>query len=126
MYDAIVIGARCAGASTAMLLARDGLDVLLVDRAPFPSEIPHGHFIRMHGPRRLAERGVLQDVLDTNCPPVTSFTLDLGDGPTTGTDLVSGDVPLGVGPRRSRLDEVLVAAAVRRAPSSVTASPAGS
>ncbi len=44
-YDAIVIGARCAGAATAMLLARQGLDVLLVDRAAFPSEIPHGHFI---------------------------------------------------------------------------------
>src|SRR3712207_443160 len=39
MYDAIVVGARCAGASTAMLLARQGLDVLLVDRATFPSEI---------------------------------------------------------------------------------------
>jgi flavin-dependent dehydrogenase len=112
MYDAIVIGARCAGASTAMLLAREGLDVLLVDRAAFPSEIPHGHFIRMHGPRRLAEWGVLHDVLDTNCPPVTTFTLDFGDGPTTGSDLASGDVPLGLGPRRSRLDEVLVAAAV--------------
>jgi flavin-dependent dehydrogenase len=54
MYDAIVIGARCAGASTAMLLARSGLDVLLVDRARFPSEIPHGHFIHRHGPARLA------------------------------------------------------------------------
>ena len=63
MYDAIVIGARCAGATTAMLLARAGLDVLLVDRAPFPSEIPHGHFIHMHGPRRLADWGVLDAVL---------------------------------------------------------------
>ena len=40
-YDAIVVGARVAGAATAMLLARRGLDVLLVDRARFPSEIPH-------------------------------------------------------------------------------------
>ena len=112
MYDAIVIGARCAGATTAMLLAREGLDVLLLDRSPFPSEIPHGHFIHMHGPRRLAEWGVLDAVLDTNCPPVTSFTLDLGDGPVTGRDLASGDVPLGLGPRRARLDEVLVDAAV--------------
>jgi flavin-dependent dehydrogenase len=40
MYDVIVIGARCAGAATAMLLARKGHKVLLLDRAHFPSEIP--------------------------------------------------------------------------------------
>src|SRR5215212_5273921 len=112
MYDTIVIGARCAGATTAMLLARVGLDVLLLDRATFPSEIPHGHFIHMHGPRRLAEWGVLDAVLATGCPAVTSFTLDLGDGPLTGRELADGDVPLGLGPRRARLDEVLVGAAV--------------
>jgi flavin-dependent dehydrogenase len=112
MYDAIVIGARCAGATTAMLLARAGLDVLLLDRATFPSEIPHGHFIHMHGPRRLADWGVLDSLLATGCPAVTSFTVDLGDGPLTGRELADGDVPLGLGPRRARLDEVLVAAAV--------------
>jgi flavin-dependent dehydrogenase len=40
VYDAIIIGARCAGASTAMLLARKGYNVLLADRATFPSNIP--------------------------------------------------------------------------------------
>jgi flavin-dependent dehydrogenase len=112
MYDAIVIGARCAGASTAMLLARQGLEVLLVDRASFPSEIPHGHFIHMHGPRRLADWGVLDAVLATNCPAVTSVTLSLGDLPVVGHDLTVGDVPLGLGPRRSRLDAVLIEEAV--------------
>jgi acetyl esterase/lipase len=38
MYDAIVVGARCAGSPTAMLLARKGYRVLLVDKAPFPSD----------------------------------------------------------------------------------------
>jgi glycine/D-amino acid oxidase-like deaminating enzyme len=37
-YDAIVVGARCAGSPTAMLLARRGYRVLLVDRAGFPSD----------------------------------------------------------------------------------------
>ncbi len=37
-YDAIVVGARCAGSPTAMLLARKGYRVLLVDRATFPSD----------------------------------------------------------------------------------------
>ena len=39
MYDVIVVGARCAGAPTAMLLARAGHRVLLVDRASFPSDM---------------------------------------------------------------------------------------
>jgi flavin-dependent dehydrogenase len=115
VYDAIVIGARCAGASTAMLLARQGLAVLLVDRASFPSEIPHGHFIHMHGPRRLADWGVLDAVLATNCPAVTSVTMSLGDLPVVGHDLAVGDVPLGMGPRRSRLDAVLIEEAVAAA-----------
>jgi phytoene dehydrogenase-like protein len=32
MYDAIVVGARCGGSPTAMLLSRRGYRVLLVDR----------------------------------------------------------------------------------------------
>src|ERR1044071_4354637 len=79
MYDAIVIGARCAGAATAMLLARSGRAVLLVDRARFGSDIPHGHFIHRHGPRRLREWGLLDRVLGTGCPRVTQFTSDMGD-----------------------------------------------
>jgi flavin-dependent dehydrogenase len=112
MYDVIVVGARCAGASTAMLLAQKGHSVLLVDRASFPSDIPHGHFIHMHGPRRLATWGLLDRVLDTGVPPITSFTQDFGDFPLTGHDLVVDGVPLGLGPRRSYLDHVLVEAAV--------------
>ena len=38
MYDAIVVGARCAGSPTAMLLAHKGYRVLLLDRASFPSD----------------------------------------------------------------------------------------
>ena len=72
VYDAIVIGARCAGASTAMLLARAGHDVLLVDRGRFPSEIPHGHFIHRHGPARLSRWGLLDRVLATGCQAITS------------------------------------------------------
>jgi len=38
MYDAIVVGARCAGSPTALLLARKGYKVLLTDRSTFPSD----------------------------------------------------------------------------------------
>jgi 2-polyprenyl-6-methoxyphenol hydroxylase-like FAD-dependent oxidoreductase len=112
MHDVIVIGARCAGAPTAMLLARKGYRVLLVDRATFPSDIPHGHFIHRHGPRRLAGWGLLDRIAATNCPAVTSSVMDLGDFPLVGTDLEADGVALGYGPRRSVLDQVLVEAAV--------------
>ena len=92
-FDAMIVGARCAGAATAMLLARQGFDVLLVDRARFPSEIPRGHYIRRDGPQRLAEWGLLERVLATGCPPITSMTIDLGDFPLTGTGLSDDGVP---------------------------------
>jgi flavin-dependent dehydrogenase len=111
-YDAIVVGARCAGAATAMLLARRGFDVLLVDRSHFPSEIPHGHYVRMHGPPRLAAWGLLDRVLATGAPPITSITMDLGDFPLTGRGLVVDGIPVGVAPRRAALDQVLIDAAI--------------
>jgi flavin-dependent dehydrogenase len=111
MYDAIVIGARCAGAPTAMLLARRGHRVLLVDRARFPSDIPHGHFLHRHGPRRLQRWGLL-DRVAARAPAITTMTVDMGDFPLTGRDLVLDGVALGYGPRRSAFDKILVDAAV--------------
>ncbi len=112
MYDAIVIGARCSGAATALLLARKGQRVLLVDRATFPSDIPHGHLIHHGGPRRLASWGLLDRVLGTGCPAITAMTMDLGDFPLGANELAVDGVPVACGPRRMALDRVLVEAAV--------------
>ncbi|HKX26564.1 MAG TPA: NAD(P)/FAD-dependent oxidoreductase [Blastocatellia bacterium] len=112
MYEVIIVGARCAGAPTAMLLARRGYRVLLVDRAEFPSDIPHGHFIHRHGPRRLQEWGLLDRIVSSGCPPVTTMTSDYGGIALTGTELMVDGVALGYGPRRSALDKILVDAAV--------------
>jgi flavin-dependent dehydrogenase len=112
VYDAIVIGARCAGAPTAMLLARAGHDLLLVDRARLPSDIPHGDFIHRHGPGRLARWGLLDRVLATGCPPITGLVVDLDDFPLVGRDLVVDGLPVALGPRRVALDRVLAEAAV--------------
>ncbi|QDY05963.1 FAD-dependent monooxygenase [Micromonospora sp. HM134] len=63
MYDAIVIGARCSGASTALLLARQGHRVLVVDRASFPSDVISTHFLWPHGMSYLNRWGLLDEVL---------------------------------------------------------------
>ena len=112
MYDAIVIGARCAGAVTAMLLARQGHRVLLVERGDFPSDVHRGHFIHRHGPQRLADWGLLDRVVATNCPPLTTHLSDFGDFPLIGRDIRVGNVAWGYAPRRRQLDQVLVEAAV--------------
>ena len=111
MYDAIVVGARCGGAATAMLLARRGHKVLLVDRAGFPSDIPQGHFVHRHGPRCLARWGLLARVLASNCPPVDSVVSDMEDVVLRTSDLTVDGVALGYGPRRRVLDAILIEAA---------------
>jgi len=54
MYDVIIVGARVAGAPTAMLLARRGLKVLVVDRATFPSDTLSTHQLQLSGVARSA------------------------------------------------------------------------
>ena len=83
MYDAIVVGARCAGSPTAMLLARKGYRVLLVDRATFPSNSMRNHVIRQAGAVLLHRWGLLERVIATGCPPIRTGTVDLGDFPLT-------------------------------------------
>jgi flavin-dependent dehydrogenase len=107
-YDVIVVGARCAGASTAMLLARNGLKVLLVDRAKFPSDIPHGHLVHRHGPRRLRGWGLLERLVAGGCPPITTITRDIGPFPLVGRNLMIDGVAAAYGPRRIALDKLLI------------------
>lgn len=111
MYDAIVVGARCAGATTAMQLARAGLDVLLVDRASFPSDVMSTHFVHPRGGAKLQEWGLLDRLRDTGVPPIRSTTFDIGPAAVTGTaDPVNG-VADWFCPRRTILDQLLVEAA---------------
>ncbi|HXF60055.1 MAG TPA: FAD-dependent monooxygenase, partial [Caldilineaceae bacterium] len=63
MYDAIVVGARCAGSPTAMLLARKGYRVLLLDKAGFPSDTLSTHYIHQPGVACLKRWGLLDKVI---------------------------------------------------------------
>jgi len=113
MYDAIIVGARCAGAATAMLLARRGHKVLLVDRATFPSDLPHGHFLHRRGPARLKRWGLLGRVAAIGAPAITSITTDYGDFPLSDREVAVNGAPLGYGPRRRAMDQILIEAAVQ-------------
>ena len=80
MYDAIIVGARCGGAATALLLARKGYKVLVIDRSRLPSDIHHGHFIHRAGPSLLHKRGLLQQVAAI-CPAVRANTTPVQENP---------------------------------------------
>jgi 2-polyprenyl-6-methoxyphenol hydroxylase-like FAD-dependent oxidoreductase len=110
-YDAIVVGARCAGAPTAMLLARAGHRVLLVDRATFPSDTLSTHVIHAAGVAALRRWGVLDAVLATGCPPVDVYSYDFGPFALRGTPRPCDGSSAAYAPRRYLLDAILVAAA---------------
>ena len=112
MYDAIVVGARCAGSPTAMLLARRGYRVLLVDRATFPSDTMSTHYIHHHGIRRLARWGLLDKLAASGCPPVRRFTVDFHEHTLSGIPPPVDGIESGYCPRRFVLDKILVDAAV--------------
>ena len=111
MYDAIVIGARAAGSPTAMLLARQGHRVLLVDRASFPSDTLSTHYIHQPGIARLRRWGLLERLAETGCPPITSMTFDVGPFALSAAPPPSDGVAAGYCPRRTVLDSLLLEAA---------------
>ena len=112
MYDAIVVGARCAGSPLAMLLARKGYKVLLLDRERFPSDHLSTHWIHQPGVACLDRWGLRQQLAATGCPPITAITMDVGPFALRGAPPPSGEVKEAYCPRRTVLDKLLVDAAV--------------
>jgi flavin-dependent dehydrogenase len=112
MYDVIVVGARCAGASLAMLLARAGHRVALVDRASFPSDTMSTHFLWQRGAARLQAWGLLDQLEAQGCAPISQITFDVGPVSLSGIGPTVGGVTSTYCPRRTVLDAVLVEAAV--------------
>jgi flavin-dependent dehydrogenase len=111
MYDAIVVGARCAGSPTAMLLARRGHNVLVVDRAGFPSDTLSTHYIHQSGVACLERWGLLPRIVAAGAPGIRNYTLDVGPFALRGTPPPIGDVADAYSLRRTVLDQILVDAA---------------
>jgi flavin-dependent dehydrogenase len=111
MYDVIVVGARCAGSPLAMLLARRGHRVLLLDRSTFPSDTPSTHYIHQAGLSRLQDWGLLDRVIATGVPPMTVLNFSYNDIFLRGfADPIDGLTAV-YSPRRTVLDKILIDAA---------------
>ena len=111
-YDAIVVGARCAGAPTAMLLARKGHRVLLVDKATFPSDTMSTHVVHPPGVAALERWGMLEHLKATGCPPLETYSFDFGPLTIAGSPRPIDGVARAYCPRRTIFDRLLVDAAV--------------
>jgi flavin-dependent dehydrogenase len=110
-HDVVVVGARAAGAATAMLLARAGLRVLMVDRSSYGADTVSTHALLRGGVVQLARWGLLDRVACAGTPAVRRTVFHYGDERI--------DVPIKPGPgfdalyapRRTVLDPILVDAA---------------
>jgi flavin-dependent dehydrogenase len=107
-YDAVIVGARCAGAATAMLLARAGMKVLAIDRQAYGSDSMSTHALMRTGVLQLKRWGLLPAVMAAGTPEIraTTFhygceTLRLSIKPEYGVEYLCA-------PRRTVLDRILV------------------
>jgi 2-polyprenyl-6-methoxyphenol hydroxylase-like FAD-dependent oxidoreductase len=112
-YDVIVAGARCAGASTAMLLARAGLRVLVVDPTRRGSDTLSTHALMRGGVRQLHRWGLLEAVRASGAPAIRTVTFHYADDEIPVPIKPSEGVDALYAPRRTVLDELLVEAAER-------------
>ena len=111
MYDVIIVGARVAGAATAMLLARKGMSVLVLDRASFPSDTLSTHQVQLPGIARLHRWGLLDRVAAAGTPATRAVRFDTGHAVLSGSFPEHEGIDALYSPRRTLLDAMLIDAA---------------
>src|SRR5688572_25017622 len=109
-WDIIVVGARCAGSATAMLLARQGYRVLVVDSAKFPSDTISTHLLHPPAVASLKRWHLLDRLEASGCPPICKYTFEFGPFAISGRPGTAG-AEVAYCPRRTILDKLLVDAA---------------
>jgi flavin-dependent dehydrogenase len=110
-FDALVVGARCAGAATAMLMARRGLRVLAIERAGYGTDTISTHALMRGGVLQLHRWGVLPRLTAAGTPAVRETTFHYGDDAVVVAIRPSNGVAALYAPRRTLLDRTLVDAA---------------
>lgn len=111
-FDVVIVGARCAGAATALLLARAGARVLVVDKGVYGSDTVSTHALMRGAVLQLTRWGVLPAVVAAGTPPVRSTTFSYSTGDTTVAIEPRYGVEALYAPRRTVLDRILVDAAM--------------
>jgi flavin-dependent dehydrogenase len=112
-HEVVVVGGRVAGSATAMLLARLGHDVVVVDQASFPSDTVSTHSIARSGVVQLRRWGLLDEVLASGAPAIRQVTFNAGGESVSRTIKDKAGVDFLVAPRRYALDTILATAAER-------------
>ncbi|HYG86016.1 MAG TPA: NAD(P)/FAD-dependent oxidoreductase [Azospirillum sp.] len=110
-YDVLVVGARCAGAATAMLLARRGLKVLVIDRGGYGSDTLSTHALMRGAVLQLHRWDVLPRIVEMGTPAVRTTTFHYGDEAIEVAIKPAHGVGALYAPRRTVLDSALVDAA---------------
>jgi len=110
-YDVIIAGARCAGAATALLLARQGARVLVLDKSRYGTDTLSTHALMRGAVVQLHRWGLLPGVVEAGTPPVRSTTFHLRDADTTIAIKPKHGVEALYAPRRTVLDTILADAA---------------
>ncbi|MGV4982302.1 NAD(P)/FAD-dependent oxidoreductase [Streptomyces sp. NRAIS4] len=112
MYDVIVIGARCAGSPTAMLFARQGYRVLLLEKARFPQDTLSSHYLHQQGVALLQRWGLLDRLREAGCRPITHQSYEAPGVRIDGFSLPIDGLRTTYAPRRYVLDPILADGAV--------------
>lgn len=111
VFDVVIVGARCAGAPLAVMLAQRGLSVCVVDKAQFPSETPSTSAFQSNGIDVLRRIGVLDNVLAAGPYTIENATI-------TSTNCVfqvaldPAEYGQSLGMRRLTMDKILIDSAV--------------
>ncbi|MBY5164378.1 NAD(P)/FAD-dependent oxidoreductase [Salsipaludibacter albus] len=104
--DVVVVGGRPAGSGTALVLARRGHRVLVLDREARGSDTRSTLALMRGGVDQLRRWGLHDRIVATGTPPITSVTFDYAGARTR----VRPAAPL-LAPRRTVLDATLAGAA---------------
>jgi menaquinone-9 beta-reductase len=110
-YDVVIVGARCAGAGTALLLARHGLSVLVVERGQYGTDTLSTLAIMRGGVLQLSRWGILDGLLAAGTPVIRSTSFHYGNEVVDIEIKPRGPVEGLLAPRRTLLDAALVDAA---------------
>ena len=109
--DVVIVGARCAGAATALLLARAGARVLLIDKGAYGADTLSTHALMRGAVLALHRWGVLPAIVSAGTPAVRATTFSYSEHDVTVPIEERFGVSALYAPRRALLDRILVDAA---------------